>query len=92
MKVIALPESTERLLEMIKEEVRIEDTEEIIFNALLVYAKNIQMAKRDLVLPKDKPNSESNDKSDNILNKKLFWKFWKNIYEKCAKLKRLEKK
>jgi len=34
--------------------------------------------------PNDKPNNKSFDKS--------FWEFWKNIYEKCAELKRLEEK
>lgn len=87
MKVIALPESTERLLEMIKEEVRIADDEEIIFNALFTYAKNIQRAKKELNLKTNNLKIELPDESFG----ESFWDFWLGIYEKCVELKKKRK-
>lgn len=74
MKPIILNKESEDLISVIKKKTLLED-EQIIFNALVCYNRNINFALREL--------KEANE---------LFWKYWKNIYERCAKLKELEEK
>jgi len=74
MKVVILNKESEDLISEIKKKTLLED-EQIIFNALMCYNRNVDFALRELL--------EANE---------LFWKYWGNIYERCAELKRLEKK
>jgi hypothetical protein len=73
MKVAILTKGSELLISEIKKQTLLEEDEEIIFNALLCYEKNIKRATREL-------------------EEMSFWKFWNNVYERCAELKKLEKK
>lgn len=73
MKPVILNKDCEILISEIKKATLLEEDEQIIFNALLCYRKNIERALLKL--------EEMN-----------FWNFWKNIYERCAELKRLGEK
>lgn len=87
MKVVILSKESQDLISEIKKEVYLED-EQVILCALLCYKKNIERVRQEMELLIDKPNDKPNNKSFD----KSFWEFWKNIYEKCAELKRLEEK
>jgi len=72
MKPIILNQESEDLISEIKKKTLLED-EQVIFNALITYNRNVDFALQELI--------EANE---------LFWKYWRNIYERCAELKSIE--